>query len=203
MQDFACANIVMQVFELIEQRVCEEYGWTADSGEAGGNDLTLLPSPPVHKFGKVGRGYERLIRQHDEYRVALLTAGPDSTGDARTHTAGIGFIEDDGVGKPDRCITDLVVVMANNQVDTAGAGSLRGGQRVLKQWLAAIFSEQFSPSKALGPAGCEHDNAYLSPGHCRSATAASAAVSLAHFTGVAHDDHSAPVLDEVVRVCLA
>ena len=82
-------------------------------------------------------------------------------------------------------------------------GSLRGGQGVLKQWLAAIISEQFSRSKALGPAGCEHDNAYLSPGHCRSATAASAAVSLAHFTGVAHDDHGAPVLDEVVRIGLA
>ena len=87
----------------------------------------LLTSPPGHKFGKGGRGYERLVRHPDEYRVPLLTAGPHSAGDTRAYSGGVTVIRYDAIGESGRRITDFMGIMTDNQADIAGTGALCGG----------------------------------------------------------------------------
>lgn len=124
MQDFACANIAVQVFELIEKRASEEHRRPADTGKTGGNDLIRVTCPPAYEFGKVGRGYERLVRQRDEYRVTLVAAGTYPTGDAAAYPACKVFVDNDGISESPCGTADLIGVMADNQADIAGTGTL-------------------------------------------------------------------------------
>jgi hypothetical protein len=56
---------------------------------------------------KVGTRHERLIGQHDQYRIRMFTAGTNAARDARTYSGRIGFIDNDPIGKSRRRIFDF------------------------------------------------------------------------------------------------